>query len=273
MFASMGLAGTTALIAVNFTHPIETVKTRLQVQGDGFSLGKMLKSEGYGSLYKGITAAYAREASYTSIKLGMYGPIRGMLGADKPDSPFFLKFASGSLSGSIGSLAGNPFDVFKTRMMANQGKSMDVVTLGKELIKEQGISGLYRGIQANVARACVLNGTKMACYDSIKTLIVDQTGWSRKDVSTQFMASVAAGFFMTCTVAPFDMLRTTLMNQPSDKQVYTGLTDAAVKLFRANGPFVFYRGFLPIWGRFAPQATLQLVIFEHMLNITGYDAV
>ena len=28
---SMGLASGTALIAVNFTHPIETVKTRMQV--------------------------------------------------------------------------------------------------------------------------------------------------------------------------------------------------------------------------------------------------
>ena len=31
-----------------------------------------------------------------------------------------------------------------------------------------GISGFYRGIEANVMRAMVLNGTKMSCYDQIK---------------------------------------------------------------------------------------------------------
>lgn len=33
LFPSMGMAGLTALIVVNFTHPIEVVKTRLQVEG------------------------------------------------------------------------------------------------------------------------------------------------------------------------------------------------------------------------------------------------
>jgi len=101
-------------------------------------------------------------------------------------------------------------------------------------------------------RACVLNGTKMACYDSIKGLIVSKTGWSRGDVRCTFTSAVrqshrhagtraaltdlvcscyhsrwypfqvCAGFFMTCTVAPFDMLRTTLMNQPTDRKIYNG---------------------------------------------------
>ena len=29
-------------------------------------------------------------------------------------------------------------------------------------------------------RACVLNGTKMACYDTIKGHVVEATGWTRK---------------------------------------------------------------------------------------------
>jgi len=244
---SMALAGCTAVIAVNFTHPIETYKTRLQVNGSGYSLANMIKTEGYGSLYKGIQAAYLREMSYTTVKLGGYGPIRDALGAGAPGSPFYLKFLAGSMSGSIGSVFGNPFDVFKTMMMANAGKAVPLPTLFTSLVKEQGVGGLYRGIQANIARACVLNGTKMACYDTIKGMVVEKTGWSRKDPRTQFTGSVGAGFFMTCTVAPFDMLRTTLMNQPVDKKIYNGLGDAAIKIMKAEGPQAFYRGFFPIW--------------------------
>ena len=43
---------------------------------------------------------------------------------------------------------------------------------GVALMKSQGIAGFYRGIEANVMRAMVLNGTKMACYDTIKGEIV-----------------------------------------------------------------------------------------------------
>ena len=204
-------------------------------------------------------------------------------------------------------------------------------------------------------RACVLNGTKMACYDSIKGLIVSKTGWSRGDVRCTFTSAVrqrhrhagtraaltdlvcscyhsrwypfqvCAGFFMTCTVAPFDMLRTTLMNQPTDRKIYNGYVcsrpraaagsvhpccswvhfrgllhvffvclfsffsslcssvrstswldrffDAATKIVKEHGPLAFYRGFFPIWGRFAPQATLQLVIFDMLRKLAGFDAI
>ena len=42
----------------------------------------------------------------------------------------------------------------------------------QNLYSQQGIGGFYRGIEANVMRAMVLNGTKMSCYDQIKVRTV-----------------------------------------------------------------------------------------------------
>jgi hypothetical protein len=67
----------------------------------------------------------------------------------------------------------------------------------------------YRGIEANVMRAMVLNGTKMSCYDQIKGMIV-KSKVVPAGLATQFCAAFGAGFFMACTVAPFDMVRTTM---------------------------------------------------------------
>ena len=272
MFESMGLAGTTAVLVVNITHPIEVVKTRLQVDKN-FKFGSLVKNEGLGAFWKGIQAGWLREASYTSVKLGMYGPIREALGASGSDAPFILKFAAGALSGSTGSMIGNPFDVMKTMMMANSKEKIPIQKLAGQLMKDQGIGGFYRGIEANVARACVLNGTKMACYDVIKGMVVNQTGWGRKDPRCQFVSAIGAGFFMTCTVSPFDMMRTRLMNQPTDAKIYNGMFDCFTKILKNEGPLAFWRGFLPIWGRFAPQATLQLVTFEFLLKSTGFEAI
>lgn len=78
------------------------------------------------------------------------------------------KFLAGALAGGIGSCVGNPFDVLKTRMMANEGADRGVGSFVKEVYASQGIGGFYRGIQANIMRASVLNATKMGCYDICK---------------------------------------------------------------------------------------------------------
>lgn len=78
LLQSMGLGGTAAMFAVNFTHPIELVKTRMQVSGNGLgaTISGVMKEEGVASFWKGIVFAYGREISYTSIKLGAYAPVR-----------------------------------------------------------------------------------------------------------------------------------------------------------------------------------------------------
>ena len=273
--ASIGLGGSAAVITCNFTHPIELVKVRMQMSGGGVgsTVSAIMKTEGFGSLWKGIQAAWGRESFYASIKVGGYGPIRDALGASSPDAPFALKFAAGAASGSIGSCVGNPWDVLKTMMQANKGEAVPLTTLASKLYADQGVGGFYRGIQANIARACVLNGTKMAVYDVAKGYVSNSSGWTRKDPRTIFCSATISGFFMTCTVSPFDMLRTRLMNQPTDQKLYNGFADAAIKVLKNEGPTAFYRGFFPIWARFAPTATLQLLIFEQLLSASGYKAL
>lgn len=55
-----------------------------------------------------------------------------------------------------------------------------------------------------------------------------------------------------------DMIRTKLMNQPTDKKIYDGFMDCAMKTVKEGGVLSLWRGFFPIWARFAPQATIQV---------------
>lgn len=272
---SVGIGAMACIFTVNFTHPIELVKTRMQVTGKpiGHTISSLLKNEGVAALWKGIPAAWGREASYSSIKIGGYAPMRDAIGAGGKDAPFMLKFAAGAMTGGFGSFIGNPFDVMKTIMQANEGKAVALPDLVKKMHHDQGISGFYRGVQANVLRACVLNGSKMATYDLTKGKISEAVGWSRKDPRTVFCSSVIAGFVMTVCVSPFDMLRTKLMNQPTDKKIYNGLIDCATKVVKNEGPLSLYRGFIPIWGRFAPSATLQLLSLETLYRIFGFESL
>lgn len=281
LLSNIFTAGVSAVLTLFVVHPIDTVKTRLQIENKAKSATnsnqnsiiqtiQTIKSEnGLKGFYRGIGPAIMRESTYTSLRLGLYGPIKQLFDI-KSDSNFFLKFMAGSASGLIGSIAGNPFDVLKTKMIANATNSSHnstQIVSGNSLIidiyQTNGLKGFYKGLSANLMRACVLNGTKMACYDQIKESII-KSNMVKNDLVVQFVSAFLSGFFMSITVTPFDMIRTKLMSQPMNQKIYNGFFDCAKKVIKQNGPMGLYTGFIPIWMRFAPTTTLQLVIFDQL---------
>lgn len=144
------------------------MKTRLQVSGSGGArnykslgiggtIGVIAKEEGALAFWKGIGPAWMREASYTSLRLGLYGPLKSAFGVHK-DSHFLMKFAVGSLAGAIGSIAGNPFDVLKTRMMTAEGKAPPSMrAAATDLYVNRGLAGFYRGLEVRILRASSLS--------------------------------------------------------------------------------------------------------------------
>jgi hypothetical protein len=262
-----------AVITVTFIHPIDVVKTRMQVapKGEG-SLGNIIggavNGEGLGAFYKGIGPAWLREASYTSLRLGLYEPIKMAVGAGAAGAGFFRLFLAGAIAGAIGSCAGNPFDVLKTRMMSDKTSNKSLSETASEIMSLEGLAGFYKGMNVNVMRAMVLNATKMACYDTCKAFII--TSFAVEGLLLQFLSAFVAGFIMTCTVAPFDMCRTLLMGQKKGadgKMPYGNLVDCFMQIWRKDGPAGFYKGFFPIWTRFAPTTCLQLIIFDQLKRL------
>ena len=253
-------------ISVSIHPSSQLLQTRIQISSEYGALGmagstkKIIAGEGVAALWKGVNAAWLRESSYTSLRLGLYEPCKVAFGCTDPETTTFLKkFAAGSAAGGLGSLAGNPFDVLKTKMMASEAAGTpSIVGTAKEIMSGQGIKGFYRGIDSNIMRAMVLNGTKMGVYDQAKGVVVGLTGLERTSIVTSFLSAATAGFFMTCTVSPFDMIRTRLMNQPADAKIYNNAADCFVKICRNEGPLTLWRGFTPPRPVRAVQGRLRL---------------
>eukprot|EP00525_Craspedostauros_australis_P011293 CAMPEP_0198133690 /NCGR_PEP_ID=MMETSP1442-20131203/59698_1 /TAXON_ID= /ORGANISM="Craspedostauros australis, Strain CCMP3328" /LENGTH=365 /DNA_ID=CAMNT_0043794821 /DNA_START=112 /DNA_END=1208 /DNA_ORIENTATION=- len=323
LLQSTALGGAAAVFAVNFTHPIELVKSRVQLSESGVAamVSSTYRNEGLTAFWKGLPFAYLREGSNTAIRLGAYAPVRDAIGANAPGAPFYMKFIAGSsphstnlflpflalsispfsystlttvrdaiganapgapfymkfiagaFTGAVGAMAGNPFDVLKTLAQTNKGPSLPMKELVQSMHIDQGMGGFYRGLGVNMMRACALNSTKMGVYDVTKGYVVNATGWARKDTRTAFSSSFVAGFFMTCTVAPFDRIRTKLMSQPTNARVYNGMADCLVQTVQKEGVLSLWRGFVPIWARFAPMATLQLLTIEFLYDKLGFKSI
>lgn len=114
LLQSTALGGAAAVWAVNFLHPLELIKTRVQVSQSGIlqTCSSTLRNEGLMAFWKGIPFAYGREGSYTAIRLGAYAPVRDAIGAGSPNAPLYLKFAAGALTGGVGSIAVSLFGRF-----------------------------------------------------------------------------------------------------------------------------------------------------------------
>ena len=153
--------------------------------------------------------------------------------------------------------------------MAYEGiEQRSFLYFAKDVNESFGFIGFYKGLQANIMRASVLNATKLGSYDTCKQFSKDYLG-AKEGMKLQFCAAFTAGFFMTLTVSPFDIIRTRLMNQPADKKIYSGFVDCFTKILKTEGPFGFYKGFIPIWGRFAPTTCLQLLFMEQFRTLVG----
>ncbi len=89
-----------------------------------------------------------REGVYSSLRLGLYEPFKALLGETDPtNTPVWMKFTAGSLSGFVGSLVGNPTDMLKVRMQAWEGTQTEsLMWHARQVHQTFGISGFYSGL-------------------------------------------------------------------------------------------------------------------------------
>lgn len=282
-FLRMALAGVSSIAAQTVTHPIETVKARMQIssevgrqnKGNYSGIGSTIKSiyanEGLPGLYKGIKPAYARELVYSSLRLGLYEPFKKFWKAEGKNVPFWKKFISGSSAGLVAACAANPVDFLKIRMQNWEGENRSVSWHIKTVMSEAGIIGFYRGVQITMIRAMIINGTKLSTYDTIKTSL-KKIGY-KDGLNLQFACSMTAGLLMASVSAPFDLARTRVFSQDPKNRKYKGLIDCLVKTVKNEGPKGLYKGFVPMWGRMGPFTVIQLVTWEQLRKMAGMSTI
>lgn len=272
------------MIAASCCHPIDTIKIRLQLQkplADGTKkykgmisgIGVIAKEEGVRhGVYRGIESALLRESIYSTLRLGMYEPIKRATGVQK-DSGLMYKFMAGSLSGLIASGIANPMDLLKVRMQAHQGESQSFKWHVDKVYTEYGLKGFYRGVGPTMLRAMLGNGSKLGVYDWIKHKII-ALNVLPDGVAIQGMSSVFATLVQAIVTCPVDNIKTRIMNQQAGGIKYGGIVQCVGIMWRSEGGFVaFYRGIGPTWARFAPFTTIQMICWEQMRRFSGLSGI
>jgi len=166
--AGLGAGLTEAVLIVT---PFEVLKTRLQAQkgldksklkyqGPIHAAQTILKEEGVTALWKGNVPTMWRQGINQLLLFGTYDHMKMMFFSLKRDDPIspVQSLIIGIIAGALGPLCNNPFDVAKTRLMAQitvPGQPLKYRgTLGTitTVYREEGARALMRGCVMRIAR-------------------------------------------------------------------------------------------------------------------------
>ncbi|XP_014470750.1 PREDICTED: kidney mitochondrial carrier protein 1 [Dinoponera quadriceps] len=280
--------GLASIIAELGTFPLDTTKTRLQVQGQKYdqklahlrysgmtdALLQISKQEGLKGLYSGISPAILRQATYGTIKFGTYYSLK-KAATDRwmTDDLVIINVICGALAGAISSAIANPTDVVKVRMQVTGNETnMSLFACFKDVYKHEGIRGLWRGVGPTAQRAAVIAAVELPIYDCTKSKCMSILGDS---VSNHFVSSFVASMGSAVASTPLDVIRTRLMNQrrvriagsqlPS--HIYRGSIDCLLQTIKNEGILALYKGFVPTWFRMGPWNIIFFITYEQLKQL------
>lgn len=181
-------------IATTFTHPIEVLRTRavLEYRPDRDARGKkitqsyrevfksLFKEEGMSAFFGGLIPAIVSVAPFQAVNFAVYELMSENLGSSRvvtslckahPGVKAFLPSFYGAISGAIAMTTMYPLDVVKKTMMVtkrNKSKRMSAVEIAKQIYREDGIKGFYRGLSAGYYKVVPTVSTNWFAYELCK---------------------------------------------------------------------------------------------------------
>eukprot|EP00873_Tetraselmis_striata_P037947 jgi/Tetstr1/458211/TSEL_044699.t1 len=269
--------GVSGMMATTVIQPIDMVKVRLQLGAKGSPIGvasAIIKEEGFGALYKGLSAGLLRQATYTTARLGFYNKISDAAIAynNGQSLPLLGKALCGLTAGAMGAIVGNPADLSLIRMQADgtlpaaerRGYKNAFDALIK-IAKDEGIGGWFAGAGPTVVRAMALNMGMLASNDHFKEMFVEHMGYKKTDRMTVVGSACAAGVVAATFSLPFDFIKTRIQKMkalPDGTMPYKGSIDCAIKTLAQEGPLAFYTGYPTYCVRIAPHVSFTLVFLD-----------
>uniref|UniRef100_A0A1I8B337 Mitochondrial 2-oxoglutarate/malate carrier protein n=1 Tax=Meloidogyne hapla TaxID=6305 RepID=A0A1I8B337_MELHA len=152
-----GLSGMGATL---FVQPLDLVKNRLVMR-------------------PGLSAGLARQATYTTTRLGLYSWLFEFCSREGKRPSFALKAVLGMTSGGVASIFGNPMELALVRMTAdgrlptNERRNYkNVFDALIRVTREEGTLTLWRGCTPTVVRAMVVNAAQLATYSQAKQYLI-----------------------------------------------------------------------------------------------------
>lgn len=273
-------------------HPLDTIKVRMQlskrardkgVKRRGFikTGAEIVRKETPLGLYKGLGAVLTGIIPKMAIRFTSYEWYKQMLANKEGNISGAANFTAGLLSGITEAVAVvTPMEVVKIRLQSQQHSMSDPLDVPKyrnaahatyTVLREEGISALYRGVSLTALRQGTNQAANFTAYTELKEILQqrqeDHTAplpsWQTSIIG---LISGAVGPFSN---APIDTIKTRLQRMPAEagSTALGRIVTIANQMFKQEGIRAFWMGITPRVARVAPGQAVTFAVYEYLKGV------
>jgi len=243
--------------------------------------GDIIKKETPLGLYKGLGAVLTGIVPKMAIRFTSYEWYKQMLAREDGTVSGAANFTAGLLSGITEAvMVVTPMEVVKIRLQAQHHSMSDPLDVPKyrnaahacyTVIKEEGISALYRGVSLTALRQGTNQAANFTAYTELKEILQQRQddptaplpSWQTSCIG---LISGAVGPFSN---APIDTIKTRLQRMPAEpgSTALGRITMIANQMWKTEGIRAFWMGITPRVARVAPGQAVTFAVYEYLKGL------
>ncbi|KAH9497757.1 hypothetical protein DERF_013716 [Dermatophagoides farinae] len=264
-----GSAGGTANVLVG--QPLDTIKVKMQTfphlyKNTMICFKQTLLKEGVRKgLYAGTLPALLANVAENSVLFCAYGFCQKIVQfATKKDSCNALENATaGFLAAFFSSFTLCPTELIKCKLQAlrETGKgSIGAFELTRNILKSEGIPGLFRGLTSTMAREMPGYFFFFGGYEYTKSAMIKYGGQSEElGLMKTTIAGGIGGICLWTSIFPFDVVKSRIQIQSSQES----MNKVLLTILRQEGIKGLYNGLTPTLLRTFPSTGALFVAYEY----------
>ncbi|GKT70986.1 mitochondrial 2-oxodicarboxylate carrier 2 [Colletotrichum tofieldiae] len=233
---------------------------------------KIVRNEGFATLYRGITAPILMEAPKRATKFAAndeWGKIyRNLFGVAKMNQS--LSILTGASAGATEAFVVVPFELVKIRLQdkASAGKYNGMLDVVRKTVQTEGILAMYNGLESTMWRHVLWNAGYFGCIFQVRELLPKAENKTAQ-VTNDLISGAIGGTVGTVINTPMDVVKSRIQNSPKVPGLtpkYNWAWPAVATVAKEEGFGALYKGFLPKVLRLGPGGGILLVVFTGVMD-------
>ncbi|XKL66196.1 hypothetical protein PGB90_009616 [Kerria lacca] len=279
-------------------QPLDVIKTRFQLQVEPISrrnegskyrgmfqaIKIIWKEETVSAFWKGHNSAQILSILYGTVQFATFEQLKKLVKIfNLPiKQQIFESFFFGSSATVLATFASFPFDVIRTRFIA-QGKFQEYRTIYEascKIIDKEGFRGLYKGLTPTLIQSVPYGGCQFGFYTlftKLNTKLPLSTETHSEELITggNLIAGFLAGMCAKTVTYPFDLCRKRMQIQGfldvrknfGKLFICSGLVDCCIRIYKEESFIGFFKGLQPSLIKSALSTSIYFALHDKIFRI------
>lgn len=253
-------------------HPLDTIKTRIQITGNKVSLrghfSSILQREGLYGFYKGASSPVLGTAPIMATLFASNDMAKRVL-KDTSLPQNLKEFLPGCWAGFSTLFVVVPADLLKIKKQGLHNRVISYSELVRDIVTKNGILGLYKGFWISFVRLVPQYGIYFYSYDKFQQLFNQYYSPKTQNYANILMQKGIAGGLagqVCCMIGyPVDLVRTYIQYHPESRSIL-----GTIKyLYNEHGIGYFHRGCSVAMLRSFVVGSFTFATYEGIKNAIG----